>query len=151
MLQGLNLIGQVAFLTNRGGIAGNATLGDARTNPTIANPGIATGSYCVLVSGSTQTGAPLGVGVGRYSCQLWDGNQDISPGDACIAWNVTNGTAGGTNAGAFLKVTRTAPSVYEVDVYTALGGIPVLTDFDASTPGNPPWLVQVTWFRIDPH
>jgi hypothetical protein len=90
------------------------------------------------------------VAAGRYSCQLGDGNDDISPGDLCVAWNVTNGLGGGATAGAFLKVTRTAPSVYEVDVYTSVAGALVLSD-TVDNAGFVPWLVQVTWFRLDPH
>ncbi len=151
MLQGLNLIAAVAFQTNRGGVAGQATLGDTETHPTVGAapaPGLGTRAYRCLVSGSTQTGAGAAIAAGRYSCTLGAGNDDISVASLVIASSVGDATAGSAVGAGFLKVTRTAPSVFEVDIYTAVGGVPALADV---VPGGAlGWQVNVAWFRLDP-
>lgn len=138
MLQGLNLIAAVAFQSNRGGVAGQATLGDVQTTTTRG--------YRCLVSGSTQTGAPALVAAGRYSCTLGGGNDDIAVSDLQVMAMVSDSIAGGAANGAWLKVVRTAASVFEVDIYTAAAGVPALTD----TIGGNPAQVNVAWFRVDP-
>src|SRR3990172_7956247 len=106
-MQQEHLIAHVAFQTNRGGVAGAATVGDA---PTITAPPVfafGTRAYRCLVQNSTQTGSPaLAVGAGRYSCLLGAGNDDINPADLSVSWNVTDGVPGSA-AAAWCKVTRT--------------------------------------------
>lgn len=138
MLQGLNLIAAVVFQTNRGGVAGQSTLGDA--------PSAGTRAYRCLVSGSLQTGAPVAVAAGRYSCTIGGGNDDIAVSDLVIMSNSSDEAAGGAANGTWVKVTRTAASVYEVDVYTVAANVPALAD----TVGGLVQSVKVSWYRLDP-
>ncbi len=148
MLQGLNLIASVAFETHRGGVNGQCELADEpRHHAATLSESFASRSYRCLVSGSTQTGSGAAVAAGRYSCILGAGNDDISVASLITSWNVCSASPGGATDAGFLKIVRTAPSVFEVDIYTIVANVPALSD---AVGGAFPWQVNVAWFRLDP-
>ncbi len=144
MLDGIDLIAAVAFQTNRGGVAGASTIGDLPTN---AGTAIGSRGYRCLVSGSTQTGAAAAVAAGRYSCTLAGGNDDIAVSDLQLMAHVTDSVAGSAIGAGWVKVTRTAASIFEVDIYTAVAGVPALADI---VPAAGVWQVNVSWYRVNP-
>ncbi len=136
MIDSLELVAAVAFQTNRGGVAGQATLGDV--------PSAATRAYRCLVSGSLQTGAAVAIAAGRYSCTLGGGNDDIAVSDLQLMASSSDEAAGGAANGSWVKVTRTAASIFEVDVYTVAANVPALAD----TVGGLVQNVKVSWYRL---
>ncbi len=150
MLQGLNLIASVAFQTNRDSVGGQCTLGDVEVHSDDVDTAFGSRAYRCLVSGSTQTGAPAAISDGQYSCILGAGNDDISVASVVIMWNANSDDGGGAGRAAFLKFVRTAPSVYEINIYTISGGgVPTITD-TLPAPEGFPIQINVAWFRLDP-